>query len=540
MTDSAMRLADDLLLRDVIRRDQVSTTYRGTWGNRSILIRCLDTTTSDEDMVRRWKRVSTAMVQETHRAILKTEAVSDDPTALRTIHEYVDWPDLKTRVTDVGPLQPRDVAAIGAALCDGLQAALSRGILHEHVEPPEILCGPNGAVKLAGFGYAAPLPALDGATTRPYGSVDFASPEQILGLRVDVRSEMYSLAATLYFAISGAVPFDRATDLEVLRAHVSEPAPLAAAEGPAHVVGTVLQRAMSKAPRDRYATLTEFAQALRDAAGLRTEIQSQTTVVLPTVQAGVTRVDLSHVGASVSSSGAESRPERRVRRTWGKRTIALVAALLLTVIGSATWGYTIHGTLTSTQASLVNREAELVVSIGDLATTKGQLADRESDLRTSRTEIGTVRTQLQAEQASRAQIEKRVGVLEQQVSAQNQCIIALDRNLDELNRIRSLMSANFNRSSRGSTYAVAESAREFAITSALRYYFDAYSAAYNGNRSLANSYAGLGNEQVRIASAQLATMNSETSRINAGTAEIGAALAGFQAQLAATNTTCHF
>ena len=136
--------------------------------------------------------------------------------------EYVSGSTLRERLQD-GPLSPHAAADIGAQIAEGLQAAHDAGIVHRDLKPANVMVSREGVAKILDFGLSKPIasPSLpadaavtDEVLTLPgtiLGTLDYMSPEQASGDRVDFRSDEFSLGAVLYEMTTGVVPFARDT-----------------------------------------------------------------------------------------------------------------------------------------------------------------------------------------------------------------------------------------------------------------------------------------------------------------------------------------
>ena len=134
---------------------------------------------------------------------------------------------LKERVAASGPLAPQEAVAAVMDIIGGLDAAQSAGVLHRDIKPSNCFIDDDGAVKVGDFGLSISTLARDvhhdleaGAFQ---GTPQFAPPEQLRGEPLDIRADIYSVGATLYYLLTGQPPFD-ARDLRELVSRVtSEP-----------------------------------------------------------------------------------------------------------------------------------------------------------------------------------------------------------------------------------------------------------------------------------------------------------------------------
>jgi uncharacterized RDD family membrane protein YckC len=177
-----------------------------------------------------------------------------------------------TLAGDRGPHESRSATAAVDAVLDviaGLDAAARAGILHRDVKPSNCFVDDDGRVKIGDFGISISAHVPDdssqrGLGLRVVGTPAYASPEQLRGHALDVRSDIYGVGATLYELVTGHVPFER-NDLMALLMAVANDAPRAP-----HLVNPTIPRGLSalivrclaKEPERRYASYDELATAL--------------------------------------------------------------------------------------------------------------------------------------------------------------------------------------------------------------------------------------------------------------------------------------
>ncbi len=202
--------------------------------------------------------------------------------------EFVNGPafDIAIRRRAFGP---RDTATLVAAVARGLQAAHDRGLVHRDIKPGNILLMSDGTPKLTDFGLAKV--GVDDAARQAgvtAGTPIYMSPEQATGMseRVEAKSDVYSLGAVLYEAVTGRAPFGGRDTLEILRRVAAEapPPPRSAVPDLDPTLEGIILKAMAKDPAHRYATAVSLAEDLERWALGRTVEQPRATQPLPRVR----------------------------------------------------------------------------------------------------------------------------------------------------------------------------------------------------------------------------------------------------------------
>src|SRR5467141_1705520 len=184
----------------------------------------------------------------------------------------VDGETLRDRVERAGPLPPRLATKLLQEVAWALGAAHQRGVIHRDVKPDNIMIerATERAV-VTDFGIA--LGSRAGKTESPGGAVTgtarYMSPEQACGEPVDARSDLYSLGATFFYALTGRAPFDAANVPAILTKQVYETAPLVQAlrpEVPAKLAA-VVERLLRKKPSERFQTGDDLARVAGELRG---------------------------------------------------------------------------------------------------------------------------------------------------------------------------------------------------------------------------------------------------------------------------------
>ncbi|CAL9617299.1 Serine_threonine-protein kinase PknD [Streptomyces sp. enrichment culture] len=183
--------------------------------------------------------------------------------------QYVPGPSLHDKVVDEGPLGAAEVAAVGAALSEGLVAVHEAGVVHRDLKPSNILLSPKGP-RIIDFGIAW----ATGASTLTHvgtavGSPGFLAPEQVRGAAVTPATDVFSLGATLAYASMGDSPFGHGSSEVMLYRVVHEEAQL---RGVPDALAPLVRACLAKDPEDRPSTLQLSLRlkeiAAREAQGL--------------------------------------------------------------------------------------------------------------------------------------------------------------------------------------------------------------------------------------------------------------------------------
>lgn len=179
------------------------------------------------------------------------------------VMELADCGSLDGRIEHERRLPELDVLDIGIKVASALDTALKHDLLHRDIKPGNILFNAEGEPKLVDFGLARKIES-DAAEEAVWGTPYYIAPEKIKREREDFLSDMYSLAGTLYHALTGHVPFEAPSIDEVVAAHIHTPL-----TPPNHVVPEVTQptsdafvKAMAKHPAERFQSYDEFIMAL--------------------------------------------------------------------------------------------------------------------------------------------------------------------------------------------------------------------------------------------------------------------------------------
>lgn len=206
-----------------------------------------------------------ASLQHPHIAAIRTAFRSGESVLM--IMELIEGVSLEAKLRE-GPLPLGEAFRVTDDILSALSHAHARGIVHRDIKPSNIIVTPRGAPKLTDFGIATA--AGDTRITQSgvaIGSLAYMSPEQVLSLALDERSDIYSLGITVYETLTGRRPFQSTSEYALMDAHLKEipVSPGSIVRSVPLGVSVVVLKSLAKAPEDRYQTAAEFQAAWRAA-----------------------------------------------------------------------------------------------------------------------------------------------------------------------------------------------------------------------------------------------------------------------------------
>jgi eukaryotic-like serine/threonine-protein kinase len=224
--------------------------------------------TQDPEVVERFRREAQLAARLSHPNIVNIYDIAGRFGLIWYTMELIDGPSLAQLVERDGPLPMPQVLRVLREALSALAHAHGFGLVHRDIKPENMLIDPAGSVQITDFGLALALRGKYGGATSQSGTPQFASPEQLLGERVDQRSDLYSLAAVVYYALLGTPPFPGATTEQVLAQQTTNRLPEARAlrEDVSEAFERVLARALSADVESRFPSAAEFLQAVNRAA----------------------------------------------------------------------------------------------------------------------------------------------------------------------------------------------------------------------------------------------------------------------------------
>jgi serine/threonine-protein kinase len=271
-------------IQRLIGRGGMSIVYRAESSRmgRVVALKVLASELAQDDAFReRFVRESKLAASLDHPNIVPIYDAGDEGGLLYIAMRYVKG-GLRTLLEHKGRLTVERTASVIAQIASALDAAHDLGLVHRDVKPANVLISFGSGIEeqdhvyLADFGLMKHAGSLSGptATGQFVGTLDYMSPEQIQGMPVDRRTDVYALGCILYECLTGQVPFDRDSDAAVMWAHLKEEPPSIRerSRGVPRGIDGVIGTAMRKSPDDRFPTCMSLVAALR--AEMRSEVRT--------------------------------------------------------------------------------------------------------------------------------------------------------------------------------------------------------------------------------------------------------------------------
>ena len=232
---------------------------------RTVTVRVLaDHLAEDPMFVRRFRAEAQVAATLDHPNLVRVEdwgveTVAERPVAYLVV-EQLTGGTLQDIVDRGRLLSPSQALMVGLDVCRGLDYVHKRGVVHQEIRPSAIVFGEDRRARLANLGLARALAEEVWANPSivEQDRALYASPEQGLGVQVDERTDVYSLALTLIEAVTGQIPFRGDSSVATLSARVDKLMPVSADLGP---LASVLEKAGRPDPAER-STAAQFGRAL--------------------------------------------------------------------------------------------------------------------------------------------------------------------------------------------------------------------------------------------------------------------------------------
>ena len=304
----------------------------------------------EEGFVARFAREIDAMHRVTGEHVVEMYDSGEwDGTYYYTM-EFVDGETVTDRILREKRLGWREVIEIACQMCKALKAAHNTGIIHRDLKPSNLLISKQGVCKLTDFGVAHVFAGDQlTATGGVIGTVEYMSPEQAQGRRVDKRSDIYSLGAVMYVMLTGRPPFIGKSALDIAQKHKfgQFDSPRRIVPEIPHWLDEVVCKCLEKNPDNRYPDAYVLQLRLQEIPKKVEMLQSSGTFEFEHINGNDVTLAADGKGTDPEAAGVAMRElmkahvERTNEQTLIERildsTWFLVAALLAIILGGVYW-----------------------------------------------------------------------------------------------------------------------------------------------------------------------------------------------------------
>src|SRR5205809_2788039 len=289
-------------------------------------------------VIARFRREAQAAGRLNHPNIVSIYDFGEDGGVWYIAMEFVQGRELKECFETNERFKIADIVRIMSQILNALDYSHRQGVVHRDIKPANIFLLADGSVKVSDFGIAH----IESSNLTQVGTVmgtpSYMSPEQIMGLPVDGRSDLFSTGVVLYQFLTGERPFSGSattTMHKVLEEDPLPPSTLNVQLPPA--MDAVVRKALAKRADERFQTAQEFADAIRAAAPATTAPVAAATPIGHSDPTIITAAGATAAKAAAPVSREPPRPSAAATRPSQTPALAIVAAAAVLVVGAGAW-----------------------------------------------------------------------------------------------------------------------------------------------------------------------------------------------------------
>ena len=271
---------------DRLGRGGMGTVYKAVDEtlDREVAIKVLNPDLGDSDVLKRFRAEAVTLARLNHPGIATLYELHRHEDDLLMVMEFVRGETFHDLSERLGPLAAPQAAHLCMQVLDALGHAHRAGVVHRDLKPANLMISDTGSVKVMDFGIARVL-GTEHFTHGGYmmGTPAYMAPEQVMGTEVDARADLYAIGVVFYRLLSAQLPFDADTAIAMVQKQISSaPTPIASfCPDLPDWCAQVIDRALAKAPADRFQSAEEFRTALQ-LAGRPQNLGELPTLTTPT------------------------------------------------------------------------------------------------------------------------------------------------------------------------------------------------------------------------------------------------------------------
>src|SRR5258708_1067877 len=256
-------------LIDELGRGSFATVYiaRDTKNNRIYAVKVMHIEFSDDgELLARFQREAHILLHLSDPHIVRIFDYGDENDIHYIVMDYIDGQNLKYHTLTHGPMEALRALDYTRQIAEGLDIAFKHGVVHRDIKPQNIVINSKDVVKITDFGLARSRETVTLTQSNVFmGTAYYIPPEQAeSGRLAAIRSDLYSVAAVLFEMLTGNPPFEGDTAVDIVVKHMNDKVPSICRLRPElpPEMDLFMQKAMAKAPADRYSTPREFISAI--------------------------------------------------------------------------------------------------------------------------------------------------------------------------------------------------------------------------------------------------------------------------------------
>ncbi len=269
MIAKGQKINDRYEIEKLIGEGGMANVYlaRDTILDRKVAVKVLrGDLAGDEKFVRRFQREALSASSLSHPNIVEIYDVGEDEGNFYIVMEFIEGKTLKQLIKRRGVLTISETIDIMLQLLDALKSAHDSYIIHRDIKPQNIMIKDSGLVKITDFGIAVALNNTELTQTNSVmGSVHYLPPEQASGKGSTIRSDIYSLGILMFEMLTGKVPFNGDSAVEIALKHMKDPLPSVREINPVvpQSVENIILKAAAKNPKNRYHDVRQMSEDIK-------------------------------------------------------------------------------------------------------------------------------------------------------------------------------------------------------------------------------------------------------------------------------------
>ncbi|MGI9553465.1 MAG: serine/threonine-protein kinase [Thermodesulfobacteriota bacterium] len=219
---------------------------------------------SNQNMKSKFLSEAKIQAQLSHPNVVNIMNYIEDDDETYLVMEYIDGETLEDLLQRKNKLPIDEAIKISRGILSALKYMHTKGLAHRDIKPSNIMFNKEGVVKVTDFGITKLIGDDKNTKSGLVGSYTYMSPEHILGEEVGVESDLYSFGITLYRMVTGQVPFKGNTEYSIMKGHLEGPRipPWIINPEINRKIGKVIQKTISRHPRDRYQNVDDLLRDL--------------------------------------------------------------------------------------------------------------------------------------------------------------------------------------------------------------------------------------------------------------------------------------